>query len=395
MQVLFYLPVVTPWWFERIVIPLMEKLTVDYEVHILAPIFWQGTGFGQDQYDLCEHLPHIKWHIVNDSDHRSMRTDAVQKEQIIEFVRALNPDFVLCRSADLEITKRFPGIVRHLTEGGADPLLLPVGAVHLSEAPFDHGLIPPLSNEHRAKLSALIEPYWSTLIASPLDDLDTHQTFRNWARLPTDRPTLFLPLEYEHKENFFIQHRVGSTPNAALVQEVIEQIDGRAFLALTNHPLNELYVDNSELEKVIEAHPLAARLLPGESLDGVRTTPLVMRAANGLLLGNSKCYSLAGLYGTPIMRHSHFRTGEWLNARSDLDTFITAICRGEATRPDKETARVWFAFHVANNLVWPVDPALSGTDILERMVTPFDPDRWERNFTVFANDWAQAEDIPA
>ena len=112
MQVLFYLPVVTPWWFERIVIPLMEKLTVDYEVHILAPIFWQGTGFGQDQYDLCEHLPHIKWHIVNDSDHRSMRTDAVQKEQIIEFVRALNPDFVLCRSADLEITKRFPGIVR-------------------------------------------------------------------------------------------------------------------------------------------------------------------------------------------------------------------------------------------------------------------------------------------
>jgi hypothetical protein len=395
MRVLFYLPVVTPWWFERIILPLIEKLVTDHEVHILAPILWQGTGFGEDQYDLCEHLPHIKWHIVTDNDHRSMRTDAVQKTQIIEFVRALNPDFVLCRSADLEISKAFPGIVRHITEGGADPLLLPVGAVHLNEAPFDHGILPPLTDEQRATLSALIEPYWDALAATPLDHVSTQTALRNWSDLPTDRPTLFLPLEYEHKENFFIQHRVGTAPNAKLVEELINEIDGRAFLALTNHPLNELYVDNSALEKVVEAHPHAVRLLPGEAPDGSRTTPHIMRACDGVILGNSKCYSLAGLCGTPILRRSHFRTGEWLNASSDLDTFVTAICEDRAAPPDTETARIWFAFHVANNLVWPVAPALTGNGILERMVKPFDPDRWERNFAVFADDWLPAEGIAA
>lgn len=395
MRVLFYLPVVTPWWFERIILPLIEKLSADHEVHILAPIFWQGTGFGQDQYDLCEHLPHIKWHIVTDRDHRSMRTDAVQRAQIIEFVRALAPEFVLCRSADLEITKAFPGVVRHITEGGADPLLLPVGAVHLNGAPFDHGLMPPLIDEQRAMLSALIEPYWSTLAATPLDDAVAREAFRNWAGLPSDRPTLFLPLEYEHKENFFIQHRVGTAPNARLVEEMIEEIDGRAVLALTNHPLNELYVDNSALEKVVEANPQAVRLLPGEAPDGSRTTPQMMRIADGVLLGNSKCYSLAGLCGTPILRRSHFRTGEWLNASSDLDAFVTDIREGRASPPDKETARIWFAFHVANNLVWPVAPSLTGTGILERMVTPIDSVRWERNFAVFADDWSPAEGIAA
>ena len=395
MRVLFYLPVVTPWWFERIILPLIEKLTADHEVHILAPIFWQGTGLGQDQYDLCEDLPHIKWHIVTDNDHRSMRTDAVQKTQIIEFVRALDPEFVLCRSADLEITKAFPGVVRHITEGGADPLLLPVGAVHLNEAPFDHGLLPPLTEEQRATLSTLIKPYWSTLSATPMDDAAVREAFCSWAGLPTDRPTLFLPLEYEHKENSFVQHRVGTTPNARLVEELIEEIDGRVFLALTNHPLNELYVDNSALEKVVEAHPHAVRLLPGEAPDGSRTTPHIMRACDGVILGNSKCYSLAGLCGTPVIRRSHFRTGEWLNASSDLDAFVTAICEGRAALPDKEVARIWFAFHVANNLVWPVAPALTGSGILERMVTPIDPDRWERNFSVFADDWAPAEGIAA
>ena len=169
MRVLFYLPVVTPWWFERIILPLVEKLAADHEVHILAPIFWQGTGLAQAQYDMCAHLPHLKWHIVTGSDHRSMRTNATRREQLVEFVRQLAPDFVLCRSADLETTADFPGIVRHITEGGADPLILPVGAVHFAKAPFDHGVLPPLTGEQRATLDALISPYWDALAASPLE----------------------------------------------------------------------------------------------------------------------------------------------------------------------------------------------------------------------------------
>ena len=72
MRVLFYLPVVTSWWFENIIVPLLEKLVADNEVHILAPIFWKGTGVGQDQYDLCAHLPQICWHVVTDQDHTTM-----------------------------------------------------------------------------------------------------------------------------------------------------------------------------------------------------------------------------------------------------------------------------------------------------------------------------------
>ena len=218
---------------------------------------------------------------------------------------------------------------------------------------------------------------------------------REWAGLAADRPTLFLPLEYEHAENFYTQHRLESVPNAKLVEELIGKIAGRAFLALTNHPLNDLYVDNSALEQLVERQPEAVRLLPGEAPCGNRTTSLLMREADGVLLGNSKCYSLAGLCGTPIMRRSRFQTGEWLHACDDFESFVNAVCNGTATPPDTQTARIWFAYHAANTLVSPRDPALTGCDILERITNPFNPDRWERNLAVFASGWTAPEEIAA
>jgi len=67
MRVLFYLPVVTPWWFERIIVPRVEKLVANNDVHILTPISWQGTGLDQCDYDLCAHMQQIAWHIVTDT----------------------------------------------------------------------------------------------------------------------------------------------------------------------------------------------------------------------------------------------------------------------------------------------------------------------------------------
>lgn len=395
MRVLFYLPAVTPWWFERIILPLMEKLSVDHEVHILAPIFWQGTGIMQQQYDLCAHLPDVAWHIVTDEDHKSMRVNAVQRARIADFVSQLNPDFVLCRSADFETPAQFPGIVRHITEGGADPLLLPVGAVHFAEKPFDHGLLPPLEDAHKAQLSQLMEPYWGRLVSAPEAQKSALCRFRKWAGLPDDRPVLFMPLEYEHKENFYIHHRVGRCPNARLVEDVLASLDGRAFLALTNHPLNELYVDNSALKRVVAANQDHVTLIQGEAPCELRSTSLLMRCAEGVLLGDSKSYALAGFCGTPIIRQSRFATGEWLNAYDDFEAFIAAIQAGNAARPDAQMARIWFAYHAANNLVSPRDPGLTGSALLERLTTPFDSSRWERNIAVFAAGWATRDEVAA
>lgn len=395
MRILFYLPAVTPWWFEHIILPLVEKLVVDHEVHILAPVLWSGTGLSQRELDLCQHLPQVNWHVVSDKDHPSMRTNAVQRAPILDFVRQLDPDFVLARTADFETLEGFPGIVRHITEGGADPLILPAEAVCFTKTPFDHGVLPPLGEDQRSTLDHLIEPYWQAFVNAPEAQLPAQSAFRQWADLPYDRPTLFLPLEYENEENFYSIHRKGSTPNVALVEECLAQLDGRAFLVLTNHPLNDLYVDNSALEQLAESNQGQVRLLSGETPSKSRTTRFMMRAADGVLLGDSKCYSLAGLCGTPIYRQTRFSTGEWLNASTDLDAFVTAVRRGNAARPDAATARIWFAYHAANNLVSPNDPGLTGADLLDRLTNPFSPARWEQNLDLFAQSWQRDEDMAA
>ena len=393
MRVLFYLPVITPWWFENIIVPLLEKLVATNEVHILAPMFWKGTGVGQAQYDLCAHMPQICWHVVTDETHVSMRTKAAQAGAIIDFVNSLDPDFVLCRSADLETVRQFPGLVRHIMEGGADPLALPMDAVHFTREPFAHGLLPNLSEEHVAKLDALIEPYWQQLVNAPHGQVAAQNAFRTWAKLPSDRPVLFVPLEYEHEENFYTIHRKGSVPNVRLVEELLEGLDERVFVAMTNHPLNELYVDNSGIEMLAATYPDRLSLLPGEMPCGGRTTPSLMRAADGVYLGDSKAFSLAAFCGTPIVRHSHFETGKWLRASDDIDGFVDALIEGRAAPPCPASARTWFAYHAANNLVWPKDYSLTGSDILNSFTNPCDPERWERNLGVFAAGWERGEEF--
>ncbi|MCK0097969.1 hypothetical protein MWU38_01115 [Qipengyuania sp. S6317L1] len=393
MRVLFYLPVITPWWFENIIVPLLEKLAADNEIHILAPIVWKGTGVGQCQYDLCAHMPQIHWHIVTDHDHVSMRTKATQAGAIIDFVKGLAPDFVLCRSADLETVRQFPGIVRHITEGGAEPLSFPVDAVHFTKEPFAHGIIPDLDDAHFRRLNSLVEPYWQPLVDACPAKGAARNAIRQWAKLPFDRPILFLPLEYEHEENFFTIHRKGALPNVRWVEELLDALDPRVFVAMTNHPLNELYVDNSAIEMLAATHPERLSLLPAQMPSGARTTPSLMRAADGVYLGDSKAFSLAAFCGTPIVRRSKFESANWLGASENLEGFAADLIKGCALAPSDASARTWFACHAANNLVWPKDPELTGADILERLSKPFNPERWERNLGVYAADWMRGEQV--
>lgn len=391
MKILFYLPVITPWWFERIVLPIIARLAEEHELHVLAPPPWRNTGIGKTQLDLCADLPDIFWHIVQDDSHFSMRTKPQQCEGILAFVHSLAPDFVFCRSADFDTVKAFPGIVRHITEGAADPLSLAPDCVRFTDCPFDHGILPELSSDEIATLDAMIGPYWDGMMNK--DRLDKGQLayLRDWANLPEDRPILFLPLEYEHEENFYLMHRVGATPNALFLQKLAKRLDGRAFLALTNHPLNERNSDNSAHKKTVRALRADMRLLPSMTPIGTRTSHYLMAIADGVIIGESKVYSLAGFHRTPILRLSRFRTGEWLNAGNDLDPFLDAVERGTCVAPDTHRARTWFAFHAANDLIDPDAPDLTASDLLERSAKPIDATRWERNFAHFARGWIPAQ----
>lgn len=375
MRILFYLPVITPWWFDHIVAPLIRCVAGTHEVHVLAPVPWQGTGIGPRELEMAADMPEVNWHIVDGDGHPTMRTEPADRAGIIAFVRGLAPDYVLCRSADCETVRGFPGVVRHIMEGGAPPLAIPADWIVLQEEPFDHGLLPPLDDDQRALLDRLIAPLWESLWranagCAPL---------RSWLPLPADQPLLALPLEYEHEENFFLMHRVGATPNHRLIDELAERIDDRFLVAVTNHPLNEHYIDNSALEGAIAARP-RMRLIAGTSPDGENATMALARGADGVLIGDSKVYALAGFFGTPLLRQSRFRTGAWLNAYADLATFLADVAAGTARRPDQAAARTWFAFHVANNLVDPDDPALTASDLLARLDRPVDPARWAEGF---------------
>ena len=387
MKILFYLPVITPRWFERIIVPLIEKLAGEHDVHVLAPVAWRGTGVGERELAQCAHLPKICWHVVNDQNHPSLRTDPVERDGVIAFVEWLEPDYVLCRSADFETVKAFPGIVRQITEGAADPLPLPRYCVHLTDCPFDHAVLPDLDGNQLDALNQLIEPFWSKLEASTHIDETQRSYLREWSGLPNDRPTLFLPLEYEHEENFFTKHRVGETPNAELLAQLAEQYGDRVFFAVTNHPLNELHVDNSALNTTIAAHKDCMRLLSGTTPLGGSTSHCLAREADGMLLGDSKMYALAAFLGTPVIRRSRFKTGRWMNAYDEIEAFLEAVEHGSCAAPDQAAARTWFAYHTANNLIDPTSPDLTETELLERVDQPLNPGRWQRNFSQFSRSW--------
>lgn len=390
MRILFYLPVITPWWFARIVKPVIERLADEHEIHVIAPPPWRNTGISETEIRLCADMPDICWHIVNDAGHPSMRTHPIERDGIVAFVQNLAPDYTVCRSADFDTVKMFPGVVRHITEGAADPLRLGPDSFHFTTCPFDHGVMPDLTEREVARLDAMIDPYWEAMKRS--DQLqDVQNDYLNeWADLPSDRPIVFLPLEYEHEENFYTVHRVGATPNAAMLEELSERLGDRVFLALTNHPLNEAHLDNSAVTRVVRANRSRMKLLPGKTPIGTRTSNFLMTTADGVILGDSKVYAMAGFHSTPILRLSRFATGDWMNANEELRPFLNGLSTGSIAAPDQASAKTWFAYHAANNLGCPRNPDLSGEEILSRLETPCDPNRWEANFAYFAADWAKA-----
>lgn len=371
-RILFYLPMVTNWWFVHIIEPMLRRLAKAHDVHILAPAPWRGTGIGPEELARCADLPDIRWYIMDGPDHPSTRTVAEDAEGLIGFVRNLAPDVVLCRTADHETANHFPGIVRLLMEGRYEPFAPPPRWILLTEHPHDHGLIATMAPGEADRLRTMVSPAWERLRDRLAPAPDERTKLLAQIGIPQDRPLLLLPLECETEDNFFAIHRLGTKPNAALVRGLSALLGDRCTLAVTNHPLNDAHVDAAALIEAVRDCDNVVLLPPRI---GMHPATLVMaRHADGMLVGDSKTFALAAFFGVPMHRHSRFRSGGWLNAYAALAPFVADVVAGTARHPDPEAARLWFAQYLLNDAF---DPLATEDDLLTRLAKPVDPDRWE------------------
>ncbi|MGN7997415.1 hypothetical protein [Sphingomonas sp. 22176] len=370
-RILFYLPMVTNWWFVHIIEPMLRRLTTAHEVHVLAPALWCGTGIGPEELARCADLPELRWYIMDGPDHPSTRTVPEDAEGLIGFVRDLAPDVVLCRTADHETVRHFPGTVRLLMEGRYEPFAPPPRWILITERPHDHGLLAEMTPAEADRLRALLAPAWDRLQRSLAPEAEERSALFARLCIPQDRPLLLLPLECETEDNFFAMHRLDIKPNAALVRALSARLGDRCTLAITNHPLNDAHVDAAPLIEAVGDCDNVVLLPPRIGM--LPATLAMARHADGMLVGDSKTFALAAFFGVPIHRHSRFESSAWLNAYTALDPFVADVTAGAARRPDAEAARLWFAHYLLNDAFDPLD---SMDDPLSRLTRPFDPARW-------------------
>jgi hypothetical protein len=260
-------------------------------------------------------------------------------------------------------------------EAGLAPFPMPPHWIALLPAPFDHGLLPELATDDRALLDLWIAPAWSRLQARFDEGPAARDALFDACGIDPERPVLLLPLEYEHEENFFPMHRVGATPNHRLVEELAGRIGPGITLAVTNHPLNDLYVDRTALEATVASLGDRVVLVPGE-LGGVPATAALARHADGIVVGDSKAYALAGFFGRPLLRRTRFATGDWLGAYTEVEPFVADLHAGRAARAAPEPARIAAAVHLLDATFDPQDEALTASALLGRFDATVDPVRW-------------------
>ncbi|MEP2734665.1 MAG: hypothetical protein ABJP34_00080 [Erythrobacter sp.] len=373
LRVLFYLPVITPWWFENIVIHLIRKLASDHEVHVMVPPLWRNTGVGPDQVPLIADLAHVHWHVLDGPDHPLLRTNASDQADLIELVREIGPQITLCRSADIKTPALFPGRVRYIMEAAAPPFETEPQWVWLAPTLFDAGILPKFTHAQTAQLDRLAEQLWPDVHAA-IERVPSRHGFLIETGITPDRAIIGLALEYEHEENFFLQHHPYLS-NAAMICAILDQLDERHVLAITNHPLNELYSDNSAIEQAVATSNGNAILLKNGETAG-QTTLSLAQHASGMIIANSKSWCACAAQGVPFLRLSKFANADWLGTYNNMPEFLTDIASGKARRPDPKLARRWFGYHLANNAFDPAADNLSSEEIIDRALIPNAPERW-------------------
>ncbi|MBW8753150.1 MAG: hypothetical protein JF595_03200 [Sphingomonadales bacterium] len=342
MRILFYLPVITPWWFDEIIAPMLRTLHEVAQLHVMVAPWWRSTGIAGEQLEPIADLEHIDWHIIDGEDHPLFRTDGAALPGLLDLVERISPDLTLCRSAEQSTPAHFPGVVRYIMEGGAAPFETDPRWIVLEPSLFAYGAMPAGAAEIGASIADALTPLFhraeQRLAAQPPSGWRAHYG------LPEDRPILSVPLQYEHEEDFFVE-RSAFPRGVDLIYHLIRTLDDSAFLAITDHPLNRRFVDRSAVDALIAAHPDRARLCLGDGLP-LGATGLIASRADAVLVDQSKCWSFAAFRGTPILHVGNFQLADWLGASRDLASFPSGL-----SRPDTMMGRSWFGWHLGTRLL--------------------------------------------
>lgn len=354
MRIFFYLPVITPWWFDEIVVPMLHRLEADAaveEVHIMVAPLWRNTGISGEHLVPLTGLEKLRWHIVDEEDPALFRKAAHCIAGLVETVNKAAPDLVLARSADFETPRQFDAPVRYIMEAAAAPFATHPAWIVLEEQPFAYGAMP----QDEALLEACI------LRATPLwNHARRMAASRDQARealgLDHDGPVLAVPLQYEHEENFFLsQARHGSSVD--LLGDLLDHTAQNVLLAVTDHPLNTLHVSRLGLDHFAATRPDRIRLIQTHD-----ATARLVLSADAVLTDLSKTWSLAAFYGTPLLHVGRFAVADWLQAHRNPASFH----KGGLSAPDALATRHWFAWHLAGRLM---DPRRVDSGLLHRHFT--------------------------
>jgi hypothetical protein len=346
MRVLFYLPVVNAWWFDHIVAPLMRVLAREHDVHAMVPPPWRTTGLA------AADVAGVAWHWLDAPEHPRLRLEPDLYPGLGDRIATIAPDLTLCRAADRTALCRFPGTVRYLMEASV-PLVAPdLTRIHLSDAIFDHGFGEVAPHPESPALAAA----WDAVAAD--------YPPRDGPALADGRLLLALPLEYEGPEMFFRAHAVHAS-NLAMLEHLIARLPDDVLLAVTDHPLNAHVGDGGALQAFVDAHPDRIVLIPETGAPG-RSTAMLARRADGMIVGDSKSIFLPAMFGTPCLRLTTFRTAAWMRTYDDLDRFLADIRAGKAITADPAVTRRFVAWHLSRASFDAADPALDATTILSR-----------------------------
>ena len=378
MKILFYLPLARGWMLENVIEPMIAKLSAVADVHVMVPSIWMERYSATTAFPSQAWCREVAWHPLDaDRSALDILDSAGPSPDILEAARAIAPDHCLCRSTCTRLPTRLPGRVHYIMEASAPPFHLPKHCISLEPQIFDYGMIPDLTAEDRRVLTELILPTWTAIEQNSPHD----KTWRTRRGLPPDRRIVVLPLEYDHPDNLFGVHR-SVRPNHLLVARLADRVRAPLFLAVTNHPLNDKFVDKGELIETLGARKHTARLLSPEPIAGGITTYLA-RHADGMIVGDSKSFSAAAFFGTPILRLSKFASGPWMRAYDDLDRFTADLAAGECAAARRDDAIIWFAFYLMNQVFAPRDADVSGAELRSRIARPLGQERWPAAFGRF------------
>jgi hypothetical protein len=385
MKILFYLPVVTPWWFEAIVVPMLRTLQAGpaaVELHVMVAPLWRNTGIRGEHLAQAADLTEVQWHVIDEGAPDRFRLAGADVPGLLDLVAAIDPDVTLARSADFAIARQFPGIVRFIMEAGAPPFASDPSWIILEEEPFVQADLPAGAASLADDCVEYLRPAWDLAVRHA--PCGTRAVLRGAMGLPVDRTLLAVPLHYEHEENFFLRH-AAFPDGVAMIEGLLAALDDEAALAITDHPLNHMHVGRRTLDECLSRH--AGRVI---ECTGPRATERLALCADAMVADLSKSWSLAAFHGLPLIDIGGRMRAGWIGAVPGLPTFAAR----DLIEPDPAGTRRWFGWHLGTRII---DPGMLSLDRLQRTIDqrPSDADIAGNVAMVTAHQLAFAEQAAA